>query len=82
MRFTQVELTFGGTTEVWWLPLPSNKITIGETIKRIDKNFKEEFQEWKVTQICITLDEEQVPHDARMGWHFMRESQTESFLTT
>lgn len=78
MDYTQIEITRDNISEVWWIPVPASNIHIGEKILREDDVIDEE---WTVTQVCITLKEEEVPKYARIAHKFKRESQTIAFMS-
>ncbi len=83
MRYTQVELSFDNTTEVWWLPVPEGRAKVSEKVTR-KMNFSERYtgyEDWVITQVCITLPEEFIPENARLATNFQRQSQTHQYMS-
>lgn len=84
MNHTQVELTSPkGDKEIWWLPVPEHKAHVGETITRklYDQacSISEDpfyFEDWKISQVCVTLREEDIPAGSRVATGFKREAHT------
>jgi hypothetical protein len=82
MNYTQVELTHKDETEIWWIPVPEGKAKVGETITRsITNTIGIHSQEWTVSQVCLTLREEDIPTDARKASGFRREAHTIAFMS-
>lgn len=81
MLHTQVELTHQEVTEVWWLPVPAGKAKVGERITRLGaaKDGLED-KDWYITQVCLTIDESDIPLPARIASEFHRESQTITYM--
>lgn len=89
-KYTQVQLTSPqGDQEVWWIPVPDGRAKVGEKIIRtmydqacgIAENplYNEE---WSITQVCTTMDLENLPKDARVATGFKRDVQAVISMTT
>lgn len=82
MRYTQVELSCDNKCTVWWLPVSEKEIKVGEKITReancnnLIQHVHDVLTDWVVSQVCITLDEKDIPVGARISTEFQRETQT------
>jgi hypothetical protein len=85
-HYTQIELTSPNKkVEVWWLPVPSGKAHAGEKITRRVPCllFKDRYtlEEWTISQVCLTLLEEDLPPKVRMATSFEFESSTLTYMS-
>lgn len=84
MHFTQVELTSpdNRTINVVWLPVPSGKAKVGEKItRRISDACFGHNEDWVISQVCVTLLEEDLPPNAKIAKDFHRESSALTYMS-
>lgn len=88
MRYTQVEISLGNKRDVIWLPVPEGKAKVGEKITRIGYDYAcaptenpEVLEDWIISQVCITMDENSLPPKAKKADKFNRKSTTTSHIT-
>lgn len=81
MLYTQIELTYGKRQVVVWIPVPAGKAKVGEVVTRTMYDYAcaptedpEILEDWTITQVCTTLQEEDLPVNAKKVINFNRES--------
>lgn len=57
--YTQVEITREGECKVVWLPVSEGTVHVGDKIYA--KEYTHNYREWVITQVCITLDFNDIP---------------------
>jgi len=66
MKFTQLELKADSDCEVWWLPAKQYGYRVGEAVYETQDDVTHR-KTWRVIQVCVTLDEEDIPTKARIA---------------
>ena len=87
MHYTQIELTSPNKKEidVWWLPVPEGKARVGEKITRKvpHPTIKDAFvsEDWTISQVCLTLLDEDLPPKSKKAESFRFESSTLTYMS-
>lgn len=83
-HYTQVELTSpdGKKIEVWWLPVPEGKARVGEKItRRVNDACFGHNEDWVISQVCMTMHEDDLPSKAKKAKDFRFESSTLTYMS-
>jgi hypothetical protein len=87
MHYTQVELMSpdGVTSEVLWLPIREKKAKVGEKVTRKFlvhySKTSISYEDWTISQVCVTLLEKDLPSFAKKATNFHFESSNTTYIS-